>query len=69
MNAVQIAMQNLDAAVAHRARIGAELTPHSRSLLVQWYEDALEAEGLARIALRDAIATRDAVLDRESCRA
>lgn len=55
MNAVQTAMQAVDAAVKHRARIGRELTPQSNMLLVKWYEDALEAESVARNTLGAAI--------------
>ena len=53
MNAnLKAALETLDAAIAHRARIGSELTPKSNMLLVQWYEDALEKEENARVALR-----------------
>lgn len=45
------AIAQLDQAIAHRARIGAELNPKSSPVLVRWYEDALDAEKLARQAL------------------
>ena len=68
MNAnLKNALASLDKAIAHRPRIGSELTPTSNLLLVQWYEDALEVEEAARVALRVELDEQKRAQLRDAC--
>ena len=67
MSTVRIAMHAVDVAVPHRARLGRELTNSSPMLLVQWYENALEAEEAARAALGAVINAEKRARLRDAC--
>lgn len=52
---VQSLISDLDAAIKHRARIGAEICISSPKMLIKLYEDALDEEGVIRANLAVAI--------------